>query len=286
MLSIVIPAHNEEEVIERLLGQLAPATEASDLDIIVVANGCTDNTAEVARTFEPAVRVLSIPVASKREALAAGNRAASSFPRLYVDADVELTAKDARALAEALGRAGVLGAAPERTHAMTGRSWLIRWYYDIWARLPEVQRGLFGRGVVGVSAAGYQRIAHLPPLLADDLAASLAFSQEERVIVPNAHVVVHPPRAFVDLLHSRTRAAMGADQIERAGAMPSSTARTRPADLLRIASHNPRLTPRVVLFLAVGLLARRKARRVTAQSGYSTWLRDDSSRTEAAADAR
>ena len=174
---------------------------------------------------------------------------------------------------------------PSAAHAMTGRSWLIRWYYDKGARLPEVQRGLFGRGVVGVSAAGYQRIAHLPPLLADDLAASLAFSQEERVIVPNAHVVVHPPRAFADLLRSRTRAD-GADQIERAEAMPSSTARTRPADLLRIASHNPRLTPRVVLFLAVGLLARRKARRVTARSGYSTWLRDDSSRTEAAADAR
>ena len=279
MLSIVIPAHNEEEVIERLLGQLAPATEASDLDIIVVANGCTDNTAKVARTFEPAVRVLSIPVASKREALAAGNRAASSFPRLYVDADVELTAKDARALAEALGRAGVLGAAPERTHAMTGRPGSFAGTTHM-GPLPEVQRGLFGRGVVGVSAAGYQRIAHLPPLLADDLAASLAFSQEERVIVPDAHVIVHPPRAFADLLRSRTRAAMGVNQIERAEAMPSSTARTRPADLLRIASHNPHLAPRVLVFLAVGVLARRKARRMTVRSGYTAWLRDDSSRTD------
>ncbi len=267
------------------MGQLVPSAEACDLDIIVVANGCTDNTVKVAKTFGPVVRVLSIPVASKREALAAGNRAARGFPRLYVDADVEFAAKDARALAEALGRPGVLGAAPERTHAMAGRSWLVRWYYDIWARLPEVQRGLFGRGVVGVSAAGYQRIAHLPPLLADDLAASLAFSQAERVIVPDAHVIVHPPRAFADLLRSRTRVAMGVDQIEQAEDAPSSTARTRPADLLRIACRNPRLAPRAVLFLAVAMLARRRARRVTAHSGYSAWLRDNSSRTETAADS-
>lgn len=282
MASVVIPAHNEERVIKRLLDRLVPSVESCDLEIIVVANGCTDNTVKVAKTFEPVVRVLSIPVASKREALAAGNRAARSFPRLYVDADVDFAAQDARALVDALGWPGVLGAAPERTHVMAGRTWPVRWYYDIWARLPEVQRGLFGRGVVGVSAAGYQRIAHLPPLLADDLAASLAFSQEERVIVPDAHVIVHPPRGLADLLRSRTRVAMGVDQIEQAASAPTSTARTRPTDLLRIARRNPPLAPRVVLFLVVAVLARRRAQRMTAQSGYSAWLRDNSSRTEAA----
>lgn len=285
MASIVIPAHNEEWALKRLLGQLTYSTEALDLDIIVVANGCTDNTAKVAKTFEPAVRVLSIPVASKREALAAGNRAARTFPRLYVDADVEFAAKDARVLADTLGRPGVLGAAPKRTHAMEGRSWLVRWYYDVWERLPEVQGGLFGRGVVGVSAAGYQRIAHLPPLLADDLAASLAFLQEERLIVPDAHVIVHPPRALADLLRSRTRAAMGVSQIEQAEDAPRSTARTRPTDLLRIACHSPHLAPRVLVFLTVAVLARRRARRMTARSGYTAWLRDDSSRTEVSADS-
>jgi len=282
MASIVIPAHNEEDVLRRLLVQLVPPTGDVEFDVVVVANGCTDNTVEVASSFGPNVRVLSIPVASKRKALAAGNRTATSFPRLYVDADIEFAAKDARALAEALGQPGVLAAAPARTHAMAGRSWLVRWYYDIWVRLPEVERGLFGRGVVGVSEAGYQRIAHLPPLLADDLVASLVFSQDERLIAPDAHVIVHPPRTFADLLRSRTRAAMGVAQIEQSEDGPSSTARTRAIDLLRIACHNPHLGPCVVLFLTVAMLARRRARRMTAQSGYSAWLRDNSSRIEGA----
>jgi hypothetical protein len=278
MASIVIPAHNEEQVLGRLLVQLVPPVGDGEFDVVVVANGCTDNTVGIASSFGRRVRVLSIPVASKREALAAGNRAAASFPRLYVDADVEFAAKDARALAEALRGPNVLAAAPERTHVMAGRSWLVRWYYDIWARLPEVERGLFGRGVVGVSAAGYQRVAHLPPLLADDLAASLAFSQEERVIAPDAHVLVHPPRTFADLLRCRTRAAMGTEQIEHTDRAPSSTARTRLADLVAISCSNPLLAPKVALFLFVAVLARRRSRKVTAQSDCTRWLRDNSSR--------
>jgi hypothetical protein len=48
----------------------------------------------------------------------------------------------------------VLAAAPQRELALGGRPWPVRWYYDVWTRLPEVRRGLFGRGVIGVSVPG------------------------------------------------------------------------------------------------------------------------------------
>jgi len=284
MLRIVIPAHNEAQVIGRLLGQLVATAEEGEFDILVVANGCNDNTAEVAAAFGPPVRVLSVPVASKREALAAGNRAANGFPRFYVDADVELRAEDVRELGQALQRPGVLAVSPERTLAMTGRRWPIRWYYDVWARLPEVEQGLFGRGVIGVSEAGYARVAAMPPVLADDLVASLVFSPAERVIVPGTMVTVHTPRTFADLLRVRTRAAMGVNEIERTEDAPDSTARTRPADLVRMASRDVRLAPRVALFLGVALLARARARRVAARHHDSEWLRAESSRTGPAVD--
>src|ERR1035438_4927968 len=102
VVSVVVPAHNEARVIGRLLGQLVAAVRPGELDIIVVANGCADDTAEVAASFGPAVRVLTLPVACKHEALTAGDRAAASFPRIYVDADVELRVHDVRALAAAL----------------------------------------------------------------------------------------------------------------------------------------------------------------------------------------
>ncbi len=260
-MSVIVPAHNEARVIGRLLGQLVSNAAPDELDVIVVANGCTDDTASVAASFGPPVRVLSIPVASKREALVAGDQAACGFPRIYVDADVEIGTADMRALDAALRRPGVLAAAPERELALAGRPWLIRWYYDVWTRLPEVRRGLFGRGVVGVSEAGHVRIASLPPILADDLAASLWFAPRERTIAAGARVVVHPPRTVSDLLRRRVRATVGVTQIQRAhaegaGGAPDTTARTRPADLLTIARKGPAMAPRVAVFLAVAVVAR------------------------------
>ena len=274
-------------MIGRLLGQLAPAAPAAgpaspaspaELDVIVVANGCTDDTAGVAASFGPPVRVLSIPVASKRDALRAGDEAARDFPRIYVDADVELGAADIRALGAALSRPGALAGGPQRDLDLAGRPWLVRAYYAVWERLPEVRSGLFGRGVIGLSEAGYTRVAGLPPLLADDLVASLAFQPAERVIVPGARVVVHTPRTFRDLLRRRVRATMGVNQVEEAEGAPASTARTRPGDLLALVRAEPRLAPPVVVFLAVAVLARRQARREVRRREYSTWLRDESSR--------
>jgi Glycosyl transferase family 2 len=276
--TIIVPAHNEAPVISRLLAQLVSAARPGELDVIVVANGCTDNTAEVAATFGPEVRVLSISVASKREALRAGDRAARDFPRLYVDADVELGTKDVRALNEALRRPGILAAGPQRVLVMAGRPWLVRWYYDVWTRLPEVQSGLFGRGVIAVNAAGHERVASLPPLLADDLAASLVFAPDERLVVPDAQVVVHTPRTFGDLLRRRVRASTGVTQVEQAEEAPASTARTRPADLIAIMSREPRMVLRVPVFLSVAVLARMRSSRAARKHDYSTWLRDESSR--------
>jgi hypothetical protein len=252
------------------------------MDIIVVANGCTDDTAEVAASFGPGVRVLTLPVASKHEALTAGDRAAVSFPRLYVDADVELRAGDARALAAALRQPGVLAAAPRRELAMTGRPWQVRWYYDVWTLLPGVQRGLWGRGVIAVNEAGHRRLVGLPPLQADDLAASLMFEPHETVLVPDARVIVHPPRTLAGLLCCRTRCVTGSAQIERTPDLDGSADRTRISDLIAVIRRRPGMLPRVGYFLSVAVFARLRASRARARGDYLTWLRDESSRTAAA----
>jgi hypothetical protein len=285
VISVVIPAHNESTVIGRLLGRLAGQGTAAggtgrDLDVIVVSNGSTDGTAQIAASFGPGVRVLSIPVASKREALRAGDRAAAGFPRVYVDADVELGVPDIRALAAALSQPGVLAAAPRRALHTEHSPWPVRWYYDVWSRLPEVQRGLFGRGVIAVSEPGHQRLAALPPLLADDLAASLSFTPAERRVVASACAIVRAPRTVPDLVRRRVRVVTGVAQLERAAPVPDA-ARTRLADLAALARGQPSLAPRVLVFLAVTVIARLAARRALARRDYSTWLRDESSRRPA-----
>jgi len=269
-------------VIRRLLEQLTNGADAGELDIIVVANGCADDTAEVAASFGPAVRVLALPVACKNEALAAGDLAAAGFPRIYIDADVEVRVHDVRALAAALGRPGVLAAAPRRELVMTGRPWQVRWYYDVWTLLPGVQRGLWGRGVIAVNEAGHRRLAGLPPLQADDLAASLMFEPHETALVPGARVIIHPPRTPGGLLSVRTRCLTGAAQIERAQGLDGSADRTRISDLTAIIRRRPGMLPRVGYFLSVAVFARLRASRARGRGDHLTWLRDESSRTASA----
>jgi glycosyltransferase involved in cell wall biosynthesis len=276
--TVIIPAHNEGRVIGSLLALLMPVTEKDRFEIIVVANGCTDNTVEIASAFNPGVRVLNLPAASKHAAMVAGSQAAVSFPVIYLDADVELGADDVRALAAAVQQPGVLASGPRRVLALAGSPWPVRWYYHVWTRLPEVEHGLFGRGVIAVSKPGQERIARLPRLLGDDHAASRCFAPHERQIVTGATVTVHPPRAFGDLLRRRVRVAQGVAQFERSAVSHLGSARTRVSDLATMVRRDPGIAPRVAVFLTVAMLARMRARSVIARGDYSTWLRDESSR--------
>lgn len=71
MTSIVIPAHNEGQVIGRLLDSLLAGPAEDETDIVVVCNGCTDDTAQIAAARGPRVRVVDIPTPSKHAALRA-----------------------------------------------------------------------------------------------------------------------------------------------------------------------------------------------------------------------
>lgn len=279
MTTVVIPAHNEGRVLGRLLSQIVTASADGQLKVLVVANGCTDDTADVAASFGPSVQVMSIPVASKYLALTAAYGAACDFPRVYADADVEFDAEAVCALAAALRRPGVLAAAPERVLNLAGRPWPVRWFYDVWSRLPEASSALWGRGVIAVSEPGQERLSRLPELLGDDLAASLVFAAHERVVVPGARVIVHTPRTFAGLLRLRVRSVTSNAQIGVAEGAPQSTERTRLSDLVSLVRSEPALAPRVAHFLLVACLARAAARRAVARGDFKTWLRDESSRT-------
>ena len=53
--SVVIPAHNESNVLGPTLERIANDPLAGSLEVAVVANACSDDTAEVARSYAAAV---------------------------------------------------------------------------------------------------------------------------------------------------------------------------------------------------------------------------------------
>lgn len=275
--SVVIPAHDEERGIARSLGALLDGGIGAELDVVVVCNGCTDRTAEVARAFGSGVRVIELPEPSKSAAVAAGNAATDVFPRIHLDADVMLSGADLLRLLGPLERPGVLATAPRRVLPRDGCSAVVRWYYDVWEQLPQVVDGLFGRGAFALSREAQNRVDALPAVMSDDLAVSDAFGAAERVVVDSAVVTVWPPRTVGDLLRRRVRVVTGNAQARRMQ-VRQDTSTTSVSTLARIARQRPALIPRIGVFLVVTVIARARARRFLRSNDYTTWQRDESSR--------
>lgn len=280
--SVVVPAHDESAVIARTLSVLLTGVAPGQLDVVVVCNGCSDDTAERARAFD--VTVVEIEEASKSRAVAVGNHTTAVFPRVHLDADVEIAGADVLRLVDAV-TGPVLAAAPQRVLPMRGCRPTVRAYYHVWQELPQVRTGLFGRGVMALSAAGQRRVDALPRVMSDDLAVSESFDPHERRVVDAAEVVVHPPRTLADLLRRRTRVVTGNHQTEALG-IRRPEARTTVRGLLRLGLRHPTVGLCLPVFLGVGLVARARGRRAVRAGDFDTWLRDDSSRSQVGATRR
>lgn len=274
--SIVIPAHNEERHISSTLSSALNGALSGEFRVIVVCNGCTDATAEVARQYGPGVEVIEISEASKSKAMQIGADATDIFPRVYQDADVQITARSLRKLVDACNL-GALASGPTRYIDLSDSSVPVRLYYQVWQRLPQVRNGLFGRGAIAISELGHARVRLLPKVMSDDLAISEAFSDSERLVLVDALSLIHAPRTLGGLIRRRTRVAVGNAQVDRMS-LRSVATKTRLADIIYIASSSPSRLPGVVVFLFVAVLARLRGLRAVARSDYSTWLRDEDSR--------
>ncbi|MFZ4519926.1 MAG: glycosyltransferase [Microthrixaceae bacterium] len=277
--AVVMPAHDEATLIGRSLRALLADAAPGEFDVVVVANGCTDDTAAVARDVGGPVRVVELAEASKAAALRAGDAAvgvpADARPVLYVDADVVLPTAAARALVAALAEPGVVGASTSVRLHLDGASTLVRSYFRVWSRLPSIREGLGGRGVYALSAEGRARFGAFPDIIADDRYVDLLVGPDERRIIA-ASSEVTPPSTLRSLVSTRVRTLLGNLQLESVPGMPSGAG--RPSGGWRgVVRDEPARVVDLPAYLGVNLVARLLAHR-RLRSGRLGWSRDQSSR--------
>jgi glycosyltransferase involved in cell wall biosynthesis len=80
--SVIIPAHNEEVYIAKTL----KALNHPDIETIVVCNGCTDRTEDVARGFK--TKIVSLPERGVSNARNKGAEIALGEKLVFLDADI------------------------------------------------------------------------------------------------------------------------------------------------------------------------------------------------------
>lgn len=280
MVSIVIAAHNEEAVIAACLDALRPDATGARAEVIVSANGCSDRTADIARRH--GAIVVDRPEAGKPGALNAADAIATGFPRIYLDADIRVPEGGVAALVRMLD-ARTLAVVPRRRVDVSGRPLAVKCYFAINERLPVFRDGLFGRGMIALSLEGRSRFGEFPPMIADDLFLDSQFSAVEKAEARDVEVVVEAPRTTRALVNRLVRVRRGNAEMRAAAAAGRLTVNVRASDrwawLRDVVLPHPRLAFAAVPYLAITLIAARRARR---QPAETAWGRDDSTRTPVA----
>jgi glycosyltransferase involved in cell wall biosynthesis len=219
LISVIIPASNEAGYIGACLTALFASGPVGG-ECIVVANGCRDATAEVARGFAGMAEaagwdfaVLDLTQGSKPNALNQGDLVARGLLRAYLDADV-VVAPDLMAQLIAALSGDAPSYATGTANIPRARSWVTRAYARFWAKLPFAQSVAPGYGLFATNAAGRARWGDFPTIISDDTFVRLQFLPTERVQV-EAHYDWPMIEGFVALTRVRRRQDAGVAEIDR-----------------------------------------------------------------------
>ncbi|MET4900120.1 glycosyltransferase [Paenarthrobacter sp. CC6] len=270
--AVIIPAHNEAAVIGRTLGSLREVIGWGTVDVVVACNGCSDGTEAIASQWQ-GVSVLQVPEASKTAALNAGDQCTRLWPRLYLDADIEVSATALAEVFAALQDGTLLAARPAFRYDTQGASAPVRAYYRARSRIPGNAQGLWGAGAYALSHSGHLRMGVFPALTGDDYFVDRLFDEQEKAVLATEPVVVRTPRTSGALLAVLRRTYRGnAEQdVVAGGASLSRTVRQLLASV-----RGPRTAFDAAVYAVFAVAGRRRA----GVSGISApvWERDESRR--------
>ena len=289
--TIIIPAHNEEAVIARTVRHLAELAASGTIEVIVACNGCTDHTAKIAASF-PGVKVLEIGAASKVAALNAADEIATRWPRIYLDADIEMAPTAVRMVLDRLMHSDVLAARPAFEYDYSKAAFTVRAFYRARRRIPSTNQALWGAGVYGLTEAGHARFGRFPSLTADDLFVDQQFELWEKAVLNTPPVRVVTPRTLASLFAVLQRHYRGkAEFVEKTAKFPGTatistefpgnggTGSRRILRELLGSVRGPGSALDAVTYASIVVRARRRQKRLTYASHNHQWERDNSSRT-------
>ena len=277
MPSVVIPAHNEENLIDQTL-QGVVADRIEDLEIVVVVNGSSDATAERARNFGHGIRVIETSTPGKCNALNLGEEHLTRFPRVFLDADIELRPGTLRTIIEA-ARDELHIVSPTPSFDLTGASLAVRLYKRAERFNPYFGTGApNGSGCFVLTEQGRGRWAKFPEIVADDGFVQGHFKTGERGSVAGTTAIVQQPRDLKSLLAVMTRARRGGFELQTKFPNLMQNHESHVAGMLKRLLVRPWEWPAMLMYGYVRIVERVIAKRQIAR-GETGWGRDETGRS-------
>ena len=186
LISIIVPAHNEEAAIEaKLLNLLASSFPREQVEILIGSDGSSDRTEEIVRRFQTeGVGLVSFPQQHGKSAIQNGLVAVASGSILvFTDADCLFSPGALGHLIENFAdpRVGLVTGRPhysnaQETNISENESSYLR--YETWLRERESERGILAMASGSLFAIRRSLWRPLPPDLGDDFALPLQVASQ------------------------------------------------------------------------------------------------------------
>ncbi|MDP2720990.1 MAG: glycosyltransferase [bacterium] len=202
LISVVIPAYNEEKLLSEALEALKKQTFPKEkYEVIVVDNNSTDKTAEIAQDYD--AKVLGCQVQGVAAARAAGSQAARGEIIVGTDADTQVAANWLEKIATHFQKDPVL-------LGLTGPAYLAKtnflfsqasyFTFDLFQRLNfAISKPTFSGFNYAVRADAYQHVGGINPQLpsAEDIDLSFKLAKIGKVRYFSDVVVYTSPRRII-----------------------------------------------------------------------------------------
>lgn len=194
-MTMIVPTFNEERVIERKIANaLASDYPRERLEVLVLSDGCTDETCSIVRRLQDdVVRLIELPRGGKAAALNRGAAEATGEILVLTDANVELAPDALRRLARSFADPSVGGVSGKKKAIRrigadtTELGENLYWRWDQWQKTLESAIG----SIFAADGTLYavRRTLYVPiddPAQADDIAISA------RVVLQGRRLVFDP----------------------------------------------------------------------------------------------
>jgi hypothetical protein len=259
--------------------------DVHSVEVIVAANGCSDDTVRQATRAHSLVRVLDLEKGSKTAAINAANRIASVYPRIILDADVECSFQSLSALALALRDPGIMVVAPAICLNLTQANWFMKAYYRAWMKQAYAKAGRGGAGCYGLSKKALEAVGEFPDIVGDDIWIHTRFPDEQRRYVhKDAHgesvfSIVRPPRTAWNQVKVECRRMLGNAEVHQKYPSKHLSDINKGGGLRGVLKSRASLTD-TAIYVAVKLLVRLRMSLLARQKAQMVWTRDHSSRQD------
>ncbi|UAL45120.1 glycosyltransferase family 2 protein [Shewanella inventionis] len=284
LISIIIPAYNEEALIADTLLNYCGLGKGVDIELLVICNGCVDKTYELSKNICSRLKiknkVYDLPVGSKTAAINKGVEVSNGDYLLIQDADVVLTCEDIKNLVSEIDSQSVLTYASVKPLFVfdVKTSLLVKLYYGFLSKTPAFKKGMVSAGIYLVKRDCLKGIFPLPQVIADDGYIKASFGTEKLVLLSKVRTKVRVPKKFFDLIKIKTRSNFGNFQLKKEFNISPSGGDNSKLNILKIA-YKERVVLSLFVYIFVVIISKFRAKiQLIVNKNKIGWERDESSR--------